>query len=44
MRDQPDTFEDCMRELATAIARSERWIAGMESELAELDRRSPHRA
>jgi hypothetical protein len=44
MHDQPETFADCMRELAAAIARSERWIVGMEHELAELDRRSPHRA
>ncbi len=42
MRNQPDNFEKCMRDLAAAIARSERWIAGMESELAELERRSPH--
>ena len=33
-----------MRELAAAIARSERWIAGLESELAELERRSPRSA
>jgi len=33
-----------MRDLAAAIARSERWIAGMERELAELDRRSARRS
>jgi hypothetical protein len=41
MRDQPENFQRCMQELADAIRRSERWIAGMESELAELERRSP---
>lgn len=41
MRNQPENFVTCMQELAAAIRRSERWIAGMESELAELERRSP---
>jgi hypothetical protein len=42
MRNQPETVQQSLRELAAAIARSERWIAGMERELAELDRHSPH--
>jgi hypothetical protein len=44
MRNQPETVKQSLRELAAAIARSERWIAGMERQLAELDRRSPRRA
>jgi hypothetical protein len=44
MRDQPENFEKCMRDLAAAIARSERWIAGMERELNELDRRWPRKS
>jgi hypothetical protein len=42
MRNEPETVKQSLRELAAAIAPSERWLAGMERELAELDRHSPH--
>jgi hypothetical protein len=37
-----ETFEDCLRLLAEAIARAERTVAEMDRELSDLDRRTAH--